>query len=672
MKKHLKRFKRTGIGRSRRGMAGAALCTVLCAALCAASCIFTAPPAMAAACGSKAAPSAYESGDKAAAPSAYESGGMAVPSAYESRQLLTVRPVWENPYFAIDGEQLYDAMTAPASDQGVIMPGPRGSTVYIPLIYLPADSAVAEDTIKVILEFPPEASLSLNTLRYELTAKKTAARTDQSVSAWLVMWKPDFSDNVLGQTVKGRMHIKANQTGSGGSSVLKTDGFISVIFREDTLPEESETAETEGSGTGEPESGSIKESESESIKESESESIGEPESESIKESESESIGESESESDKESQTDESSERESQSDQDSETNPPGDDSQTPDDNSGGSDGTGGDVPITWGSDGSGGGGEASPAAPPKLRITGCTVDSGEIHPGDTVSIAVALKNSSSQTGIKDIRIVYESATGEVLPVNATNSIYIDSIGAAGSYSIEFPVEVGYSLSSDTQKIVLTMEYTDKDAASHTSTENIFLKITPAFDLRIDQPSMAPSVESGSAQDITVNVYNTGGSPVKNVICSLTMEGVQSAGSAFGGDVAAGENVSIVLHTLIGKLSSEGSSAAVDSGSSAVDSGGSGASPDREAVSGAGASDSGASSGGYGQTTGTVVVRYEDEEGNMYSQEAYVTTQIVPPEGAEAPKEVVEKSSQWWVSIVCGLVVIQVVIFILIGVHRRRSV
>ena len=68
----------------------------------------------------------------------------------------------------------------------------------------------------------------------------------------------------------------------------------------------------------------------------------------------------------------------------------------------------------------------------------------------------------------------------------------------------------------------------------------------------------------------------------------------------------------------------------------------------------------------------MVRYEDEAGNEYTQKVSVTTQITPPEGEANPVEPVEKSSQWWVSIVLGLVAVQVVIFILIGVHRRRNV
>ncbi len=559
--------------------------------------------------------------------------------------------VWENLYFSIDGEHLYDKMSVPANNEGTFTIE-KGMTVYVPFSYLPADSAVTGDLVQVTLELSQEAAVNVNTLRYELTAKRTVSRTDRTAEAYLIEWHPDIKSQTIPLTVRARVHIKGSIAGSGGSQALETDGSIELRFKASKDPEETEgteetkeTEETTESGTGETEETSA--SGEDESNETESGETGESETGDIPpESETDDTG---APGDDEPDTNEP-----------DTTEPG--NENPDDgNPDGQIGDGSmspvtDSPVTWG-DGSGGGssGGESPTAPAKLRILDCTVDSEEIHPGDVVNIKVTLKNSSSQTAVKDIRIVYESATGELLPVNATNSIYVDSMSAGGTYTIEFPVEVGYTLTSDSQKITLTMEFTDKDAASLTSTENIFLKITPSFALKVDQPSMAASVESGSSQDITVNVYNTGGSVVKNVICSLTMDGVTAAGSAFGGDVAAGESASIVLHTLVGKLS--GSSSAEGTGGG----------------SGSGTASTGGSSGnGYGQTTGTVLVQYEDEEGNEYSEQVLVTTQIVPPEGEAIEEKNVEKSSQWWISIVCGLVAIQIVIFILIGVHRRRNI
>lgn len=575
--------------------------------------------------------------------------------------------IWKNPYFAIDGENLYGAMTYPANAKGSITVNRAGLGVYIPLVYLSSDSVITDEYLRVTLELDPEAAVNVNTLRYELTAKKAMARTDRMTAAWLMDWRPDFKDTVTEQTVNARVHISAGISSIGGGSVLETEGILEIVFKAGKAPEKPGEDPDGPEDTDGPDNPGESDETDASDESDETDDTDEP--------------------DTPGETDESGEtgNPDESGDPSDGNEP----ETEDPNVQIGDGGLGGVtesPVTWG--GGGSSGEESPTAPPKLRILSCVVDAEEIHPGDRVNIGVTLKNSSVQTAVTDVRIVYESATGEVLPVNSTNSIYVDSISAGGTYNISFPVEVGFNVTSDSQKLTLTMEYIGKDAESLASSENIFLKITPSFDLKVDQPAMAPSVESGSAQDITVNVYNTGGSLVKNVICSLTMDGVTAAGSAFGGDVAAGGNATIVLHTLIGKLSNTGnygsdSSGGADGTGADGSSGGTdGASGDASGM-GAGGTSSGVSSGGasgsdaaanagYGKTTGTILVQYEDEAGNEYAQEVLVTTQIIPPEGEELPKETVEKSSQWWVSIVCGLVAIQVVIFILIGVHRRRNI
>ncbi|MBS5521278.1 MAG: hypothetical protein KHX56_03285 [Clostridiales bacterium] len=596
--------------------------------------------------------------------------------------------VWENSYFSIDGEHLYDKMSVPANNEGIFTIE-KGMTVYIPFTYLPADSAVTGDLVQVTLELSQEAAVNVNTLRYELTAKRTVSRTDRTAEAYLIEWHPDIKSQMIPLTVRARVHIKGSIAGPGGSQALETDGSIELRFKASKDPEETEgTEETKESDTSQTQETTIPGGHESN--ETESDETGESETGDIPpESETNDTG---APGDDEPDTNEPDTTDPDINEPDTTEPGNEnpDDKNPDGQIGdGSMGPVTDSPVTWGG-GSGGGGSSggeSPTAPAKLRILDCTVDSEEIHPGDVVNIKVTLKNSSSQTAVKDIRIVYESATGELLPVNATNSIYVDSMSAGGTYTIEFPIEVGYTLTSDSQKMTLTMEFTDKDAASLTSTENIFLKITPSFALKVDQPSMAASVESGSSQDITVNVYNTGGSVVKNVICSLTMDGVTAAGSAFGGDVAAGESASIVLHTLVGKLSGSsaegtgggsGSSAGGTDGGSGSSAGGTdgGSGSSAEGTGGGSgsstASTGGSSGNGYGQTTGTVLVQYEDEEGNEYSEQVLVTTQIVPPEGEAIEEKNVEKSSQWWVSIVCGLVAIQIVIFILIGVHRRRNI
>lgn len=610
---------------------------------------------------------------------------------------------WNNSYFAIDDENIYEGMIFPGDGSGKIyMPG-KNKTVYLPLIYLPENSSVVPGSVRVLIQADDKAEKNMKILKYDIKAKKAFARNDPARQAWVVEWRPSLN----GQTTAGKfpalIRIEADIDQDGGRERIMVEEELQLIFRDyspddgESQTDESETGESLDTGTP-----------------SESENTGDTQ-ESGQPQETEDTGESggtgeTGESGETGGRDESGEPDEtggnvetgESGEPGETDGGGETAETevwdtvpgetfedetrgsqtgelqdvlPDggmDMGGIADTSGG--AVSWGGAGAG---QEDPQAPPKLRIIDCTVDKEEIYPGDDVEIYVTLKNSSAKSCVEDVRIVYESATGEVLPAGSSNSIYVDYIAPGGTCNISFPMEVGYTLTSETQKITLAMEFTDEDAQALSSSESIFLKITPSFDVLVDQPSMAASVESGTAQDITVKVYNTGGSLVKNVICSLEMDGVTGSGSAFGGDIVPGENTEIVLHTLIGKLTRSVGSGGGATGSAGENDIAGDENPDLGIDgNGQGMEENGQSLAGksseYGQTTGTVVVRYEDEAGNEYTQKVSVTTQITPPEGEANPVEPVEKSSQWWVSIVLGLVAVQVVIFILIGVHRRRNV
>ncbi len=602
--------------------------------------------------------------------------------------------------FRVDSDRLYGAMTSTADADGRIELE-SGGTAYIPWVFQGENMSVTDDFIKITLEFDNSASALVNELKYEIKASRTSARQNADKKAFLMEWRPDIKAGAVG-TADVKVLIKANVRDSNGNvKSVEEQETLHVIFKRPGGatppgpggPSESETKAPDGEPNGKPDN------ESDSDQTEDSGGSGQedtgngnggaggtdkPGGEGI--SGTGGGGEGNGGTDKpggesDDETNESGEPGDGSGHGSDNGAGeggdngdisdgsggggngdvsggdngaggdgnggggnGDDSDGgSDDNSGGNDGGGGsDGPVTWtdsgaggGMGGSGGSGEEAPDPAAKIRLINCTVDKEEIHPGHQVTVTATLKNSSAVSAIKDLRIVYESESGEVLPASPVNSIYVDAIGAGNTCDISFVLDIGYNLTSDSQKLTLAFEYTDKSAAALASAETIFLKITPSFDFKVDQPSMAASAAVYTTQDITVNVYNTGQSTVKNVICTLEMPGVTAAGSAFGGDVAAGESKTITLKTLIGKLDNENEQKA------------------------------------YGRTTGVIHVQYEDESGKSYSQDVTVMTQITLPEG-ETEQEEIPRSSQWWISIVCGLVAVQAAAFIIIGVHRRRNV
>ncbi len=107
---------------------------------------------------------------------------------------------WNNSYFAIDDENIYEGMIFPGDGSGKIyMPG-KNKTVYLPLIYLPENSSVVPGSVRVFIQADDKAEKNMKILKYDIKAKNAFARNDPARQAWVVEWRPALK----GQTTAGK------------------------------------------------------------------------------------------------------------------------------------------------------------------------------------------------------------------------------------------------------------------------------------------------------------------------------------------------------------------------------------------------------------------------------------------------------------------------------------
>ncbi len=478
--------------------------------------------------------------------------------------------------FSVDTNHVYGEMQMPIQKQDFLMIVPNEKTIFLPIMNTDSTLELAEEPITVTLTFQSDVEKYLETLHYEHSAQLVYSKEDPSVKAWLVQWEPNWKELDASLEINENCIAKIQITAEKiDETPIAVEGelAIRIIQRaEDTEPPvESEVPPIESE-----------------VPPIESE-------EPLEESET---------------------------------PPAE-SETPVE----------DVPTVdiGGSGGYYGSGSvvSEPEPSAKIQLIRCETDKMEIHAGDRVVITAVLRNNSSVSAVEDIRIVYECPSGELTPSNATNSIYVDYIGKGDTYAVSFPIEVAYTLTSFQQRVSLVIEYTDKSAAPLSVNENIFLNILPSFDVRLNQPTIAGQAEEESLQDISIMIYNTGQSKVKNIMGSVEIPGFESAGTAFGGDLNVGENKELILKTLVEPV--------LDANQEKV----------------------------YGKTTGVIHVQYEDESGRAYMQDVPVSAEIIP-KGGEIEEEKPERTSQWWISIIGGLVGIEILTLILVWVNRKRSV
>lgn len=287
-------------------------------------------------------------------------------------------------------------------------------------------------------------------------------------------------------------------------------------------------------------------------------------------------------------------------------------------------------------------EEGPNHAPKVIVSACNANVEQIEPGMDVTFTVTLKNTSTDVAIYNMKVSYESATGDLTPLETTNSRYIAGIGAGKSTSISFSMHVSRDIMNYSQKITINMEYEDENAMAFSSSENVFVNIFRPLGFYADTPIVPRDVVSGTTANISMNLFNTGKATIYNVCCKLECRGFLDSGTYYIGNIASESSVTANLTPIAANRNY-------------------GALGDRNAEK-------------YGPVSGKIIITYEDEAGNLYTEEAKVSTNIsMPPDEVEEPKvEKIKYSSQWWVSIVVLLIVVDGLVIFLAYYFRKHRV
>ncbi|MDF2538534.1 MAG: hypothetical protein K0S76_1555 [Herbinix sp.] len=277
-------------------------------------------------------------------------------------------------------------------------------------------------------------------------------------------------------------------------------------------------------------------------------------------------------------------------------------------------------------------------PPKLIIESCEINPFDAQTGDVITFRVTLHNTGIASSIRDFVIKYSSESNDLLPLNSNTSIFVDRIAAGATKEITFQMKAAGEVSSTIQKVLLNMEGLDDKASPIIASESLYLTLSRPMGIQVDKPNMKTEVESGKTETVKVPVFNTGSTKLKNVMCALHLPGVLPSGTVFLGDIEPGASAEAEIEAIIAnKMTTDSSINESDK---------------------------------YGLVVGFVTVSYEDEEGNSYQKEVEIKTKIIPSSGqAEEPEGI---SVQWWISIIVGLVVMQLIVMGILLYRKKRVV
>ncbi len=283
---------------------------------------------------------------------------------------------------------------------------------------------------------------------------------------------------------------------------------------------------------------------------------------------------------------------------------------------------------------------TPQSKPKVIVAGSSVSPSPAEAGGEFTAVITLKNTSKKRSVKNMTVTATSDCTNLLLLNESNIIYIDKLAKEDTADIELKYKADLATPPGRYTISLAMEYETGDAETLSSAGSVSVTVTQPLRVEMEMPKIEAEVNAGDTLPLSFQVMNLGRAAVYNVRVELTAPGLIPTGTAFIGNMEAGTAATEDMNVFIGtKNMSEGYEG-----------------EDK-----------------YGYTSGMATLVYEDAEGNVFTQQAEIYTNINEPVITVSAPEEEEKptASQWWISVVIGGAVIAGLVIYLVMRKKREG-
>ncbi len=353
----------------------------------------------------------------------------------------------------------------------------------------------------------------------------------------------------------------------------------------------------------------------------------------------------------------------------------------------------------GSIGGGGGGSGTPDSQPRILISKYVVNPEVVTAGETFTIQLSLKNSHEKQDVRNVKLTYKSEGTDILPAGDTNILYYPKIKKGAVQEAELQLKVRLDAEPKPQKVLVTLDYEDKNAQALTVTEEIVVEVAQLPRVEYDDPIVPESISAGDSQSLSLNVFNKGKGQIYNVMCQVEVPGLMPEGSAFLGNLEPGGTKlaeMVVYAAMPDVLPPSGGAGAEPQGDVDTDgeSGGEvlpqepqpraeGDAADEAVPEGESGTDdippeddfADPLMGGYGPVSGIIRITYEDSFGQVYEDTVDVATVISEPYVPNMPTdtEPTEKPQgfPWWGYATIGVGVAAIVTGIVLWQRKKRK-
>lgn len=277
--------------------------------------------------------------------------------------------------------------------------------------------------------------------------------------------------------------------------------------------------------------------------------------------------------------------------------------------------------------------------PRLIICQNSLQGNALEAGTSTVWNVSVQNCSSRASVENIKITLVSESKDI--IFEKNAWYFEKVSPKKTMELSQNLTVAKKASAEPAAVQFQIEYEDAKGGSYTTTEEVRLLVRQPQQAGIANLSFPERVYATDTEFLNFQVQNTGLSTIYNVTVRLEAKGLFPQSEVFLGNMEGGSSADGEQKVFVGTLNMDEEGNISDEGGEK-----------------------------YGDTSGVVVLSYENEQGEVTEQKLELHTSIQQAETVElSVEEQKPKSNQWWITIV--FFVISALLLVIVWLYLRMK-
>lgn len=282
--------------------------------------------------------------------------------------------------------------------------------------------------------------------------------------------------------------------------------------------------------------------------------------------------------------------------------------------------------------------------PRVLLAQNSLQGTGLWAGSSTLWKLCAKNYSSSQTVENMKVTLLCENKDIS--FEKNVWYFERTKAGETIDLSQNITVGKKAAAEPAAVQLQFEYEDTKGNSYTSAETVHIPISQPQQAELVNLSFPDSIYESDTDSLTFQIHNTGLAIIYNAKVRLEGKGLFPVQELYLGNIESGASVDGEMQVFAGTLNMNEQGEIVEE--------------DGEK---------------YGDTSGTVIFSYEDEQGEITEQKLKLHTTIKEPQTVELKVEKEQpQTNQWWITIAVGiflvLILIMLWLYIRMNYYRKR--